>query len=73
MDKMRFNGDWIPMVEEWAADNAPMIERYEALQTWRKMQTLAEELTKAELHQFYTVEGMELREGSFEDEIFWEE
>ena len=75
MNRMQFNDWWIPEVELWARDHSAMIARYEALQTYRKMQMLAEELTPAELHQFYSLEcrESEIEEGDFLEDIFWED
>ncbi len=75
MNRMQFNGDWMPEVEKWAEDHSAMIARYDALQTYRKMQMLAEELTPVELHQFYHVEcrGSQIEEEDFLEDIFWED
>jgi len=75
MNRMQFNGDWMPEVEKWAEDHSAMIARYDALQTYRKMQMLAEELTPVELHQFYSVESREsqIEEEDGLEDIFWED
>jgi len=75
MNRMQFNGDWIPEVEKWAEDHSAMIARYDALQIYRKMQILAEGLTPIELHQFYSVEcrASQIEEEDGLEDIFWED
>ena len=82
MQKTRFFDDWTEKVEEWAEENAAMIARYDALQNYRKMGGLAENLTKREMD-FFTDGGdfYGLRdtgenknsEKEPEEDIFWED
>ena len=58
MGKIRFSNEWMEKVENWANDHAAMIERYDALLRYRKMQDLAEYLTEWEMDQFYHCECM---------------
>ena len=57
MNGVRFSDEWIEKVENWADDHAVMIKRYDALLRYRKMQSLAQELSGYEMHQFYSFEG----------------
>ena len=52
MYRIRFSKNWIEKVEKWADDHAPMVKRYDALLHYREMQSLAQELTEWEMHQF---------------------
>ena len=52
MNTMRFLDDWREKVDEWAGKNAEMIARYDALQNYRKMSDLAEDITHCEMHFF---------------------
>ena len=53
MNRIRFSDEWKEKVNKWAEDNAAMIDRYEALQNYRELQVLANEITGDEMHQFF--------------------
>ena len=85
MQKTRFLDDWTEKVDEWAEENVAMIARYDALQNYRKMRELAENLTPCEMHFFstggevYSIhspwphEENKNSEEEPEEDIFWED
>jgi len=59
MARVRFSDEWIEKVENWADDHKVMIERYNALLRYRKMQEIVYELefNSWEMDQFCSLEG----------------
>ncbi len=53
MNRIRFSEEWKKKVDAWAADHTAMIARYDALQNYRELQRVANEITECEMHQFF--------------------
>ena len=53
----RFSDEWLQKVDDWAHKNAVMIRRYNAMLRYRQMSALAMDLSRSEMHRFYSCEG----------------
>ena len=53
----RFSDQWMEKVDDWAHKNAVMIRRYNAMLRYRQMIALAMDLSRSEMHRFYSCEG----------------
>jgi hypothetical protein len=69
MHKVRFSDEWIAKVDAWAHNNAVMIRRCNAMLRYRQMVYLAQDLSRSEMHRFYSCEGDGWDDPNAEDDI----